>query len=172
MEKGGSSAALISAGFEDEEDDYLEDGEGLLLVPRHQQEDLRPPPHLHVTRQQRKMAGEASSFTRCQDISCEECINPTCLGLRDLASPSLLSTVALCKYCEPPIDLPFLCTRRGPCPCWPPGEQQRFLDQRVALPIVSPAQTAFLQSLTASTSAAAEASRHTPCFCPQTSHQR
>ena len=112
------------------------------------------------------MAGETSTFTRCQDPTCDECNSPTCLGLRDSTSPSLLSTVNVCKYCDPAVDLPFLCTRQGPCPGWSPGEQQRFQDQRVALSIVSPAQAVFLQSLPTPSSNAAETSRSTPLRRP------
>ena len=144
IEREESSAAVLSAEFEEDEN-YHEDGEGLILEPRQQLESLRPPPPLQAaTRQQKKMAGEASTFTRCQDPACDECNSPTCLGLRDSTSPSLLSTVNVCKYCDPALDLPFLCTLHTS------GSMSRLVTRRTAK--VPGSKSSLVHSITSSSS--------------------
>ena len=85
------------------------------------------------------MAGESSSFIRCQSTECPACTIRTCAELNDQSG--LLIATSLCIYCAPETNLPFLCTRKNPCPTWPKQEQERFLQQRSVLPVGTSAAT-------------------------------
>ena len=140
-----ASAAILSAvedsaeEYEGYEGEYLEDQEGLLLGLRADHDDLLPPRPNQVTRRQKVMAGESSSFIRCQSTECPECTIRTCAELDDQSG--LLIATSLCVFCAPETNLPFLCTRKNPCPTWPKQEQERFLQQRSVLPVGTSAAT-------------------------------
>ena len=140
-----ASAAILSAvedsaeEYEGYEGEYFEDQEGLLLGLRADQDDLLPPRPNQVTRRQKVMAGESSSFIRCQSTECPACTIRTCAELNDQSG--LLIATSLCIYCAPETNLPFLCTRKNPCPTWPKQERERFLQQRAVLPVGTSAAT-------------------------------